>query len=79
MASFEEEERLVQTVHDFIEPSSPPPPTTTTSSSSSPHSSLHQLEAIIGSSTDGEMEVLQRVAKHLSEMGSEKTRNSNCV
>ncbi|KAK1323312.1 hypothetical protein QJS10_CPA02g00712 [Acorus calamus] len=79
MASFEEEERLVQMVHDFIEPSSPPPPTTTTSSSSSPHPSLHQLEAIIGSSTDGEMEVLQRVVKHLSEMGSEKTRSSNCV
>ncbi|KAK1275827.1 hypothetical protein QJS04_geneDACA010036 [Acorus gramineus] len=72
MASFEEEERLVQMVHDFSEPSSITPTThhhhlfflLTT-----PYPSLHQLEVIIGSSTDGEMEVLERVVKHLSEMG----------
>ncbi|KAJ8647305.1 hypothetical protein MRB53_000328 [Persea americana] len=77
----EEEEKLAQMVHDFIESETTPPTCSPSSQASTFHHSTHlTLQGIVGSVTKAEMEVYDRVLvllKYVKKMVNE--RKSSCV
>ncbi|XP_073003981.1 uncharacterized protein [Typha latifolia] len=74
MGSLEEEERLVQMVHHFMESDTPSTPNTILPSSQA--IPLYHLTGILESSTEAEMEVLEKVSKYVKKMGKERQRSS---
>ncbi|KAF5200905.1 hypothetical protein FRX31_009508 [Thalictrum thalictroides] len=77
-SSSEEEEKLVQMVHDFIESRSPSPISLNPSQvlSVDRHPTYLSLQEILESVTNAEMVVLKRVLKHLKNVMFERTSAS---